>query len=78
MSEINEAFGRLVIKLRNNRNQSQEDFAWSIGSERKYMSDVELGKRNISLLFAKRVADGFGITLYDLFTMLENEIIHKD
>ena len=73
MSNINEKFGRLVVRLRKERNQSQEDFAWSIGSGNKYMSDVELGKRNISLNFANKVAEGFGISLYDLFVLLEKE-----
>lgn len=60
MSKVNEAFGRVVVRLRKERNQSQEDFAWSIGSGRKYMSDVELGKRSISLAFAAKVAKCFG------------------
>ena len=74
MGNVNKAFGRLIVRLRKQRNQSQEDFAWSIGSDRKYMSDVELGKRNVSLLFADKVAKGFGITLYDLFVELEKEL----
>lgn len=63
--EINKAFGRLIVRLRKERNQSQEDFAWSIGSGNKFMSDVELGKRSVSLLFADRVAKGFGLSLYE-------------
>lgn len=74
MSSINEAFGRVIVKLRKERGQSQEDFAWSIDSERKYMSDVELGKRNVSLLFADKVARGFGISLYELFVLIEKEL----
>lgn len=70
---INERFGRLIVRLRKERNQSQENFAWSIGSGNKYMSDVELGKRNVSLDFANKVAKGFGISLYDLFVLLEKE-----
>ena len=73
MSTINEKLGKLIVRLRKERNQSQEDFAWSIGSGNKYMSDVELGKRSVSLNFANKVAKGFGITLYDLFVLLENE-----
>lgn len=72
---INEAFGRVIVNLRKNRGQSQEDFAWSIDSDRKYMSDVELGKRNVSLLFANKVAKGFGITLYELFQEIEKEML---
>ena len=40
MSSINVVFGRVIVKLRKERGQSQEDFAWSIDSDRKYMSDV--------------------------------------
>ena len=71
---VNEAFGRIVVKLRKERGLSQESFAWDIGSDRKYMSDVELGKRKISLLFADKVAKGFGITLIELFNQLESEM----
>ena len=73
MSTINEKLGRLIVKMRNERNQTQEDFAWSINTDRRYMSDVELGKRNVSLDFADKVAQGFGITLYELFVLLEKE-----
>ena len=71
---INEAFGRVVVKLRKARGQSQEDLAWSIESSPKYMSDVELGKRNVSLFFADKVAEGFGLTLYQLFVEIEKEM----
>lgn len=74
MSSINVAFGRVIVNLRKDRNQSQEDFAWSIASDRKYMSDVELGKRNVSLLFADKVARGFGLSLHDLFVLIEEEL----
>lgn len=71
MSTINEKLGRLIVKMRNERNQTQEDFAWSIKTDRRYMSDVELGKRNVSLDFADKVAKGFGMSLYELFVLLE-------
>lgn len=74
MSNINEAFGRVVVKLRKARGQSQEAFAWSIESDRKYMSDVELGKRNVSLDFVARVAQGFGISVYNMIVLTEQEM----
>ena len=73
MDTINKAFGRVIVKLRKARMQSQEDLAWSIGSGPKYMSDVELGKRNVSLLYANKVADAFGITPHRLFELIEEE-----
>lgn len=74
MSEINKAFGRVVVRLRKARGQSQEDFAWSIDSDRKYMSDVELGKRNVSLNFVAKVAEGFGISVYNMIVLTEQEM----
>lgn len=74
MSEINKAFGRVVARLRKARGQSQEDFAWSIDSDRKYMSDVELGKLNVSLNFVAKVAEGFGISVYNMIVLTEQEM----
>lgn len=74
MSEINKAFGRVVARSRKARGQSQEDFAWSIDSDRKYMSDVELGKRNVSLNFVAKVAEGFGISVYNVIVLTEQEM----
>ena len=71
---INLAFGRVVVKMRKERGLSQEAFAWDIGSDKKYMSDVELGKRSVSLGFAAKVAKGFGISIYDLFVLIEKEL----
>ena len=71
---INKALGRVIVKMRKARGQSQEDFAWSINSGNKYMSDVELGKRSVSLSFADKVAKGFGITLLQLFDLIEAEM----
>ena len=54
---------------------SQEKFALTIGMDRTYYSSVESGKRNISLLNIKKLADGFGIPVADLFpkNMLDEE-----
>lgn len=71
---INRVFGKLIVRLRKERNQTQEDLAWAIETSPKYMSDVELGKRNVSLNFADRVAQAFDMSLYDLFVLIEKEL----
>ena len=73
MVSISEALGKTIARERRNRGLSQEEFVWMIGSDQKYLSDVELGKRNVSLLFAKRVADGFGFSISELFELIEKE-----
>lgn len=46
---------------------SQEKFALSINMDRTYLASVEKGKRNISLLNIKKIADGLNMSLEDLF-----------
>lgn len=41
-----------------------------IGMDRTYFSSVESGKRNISLLNIKKIADGLEITVDKLFENL--------
>lgn len=42
-------FGQAIRGLRQEKNISQEAFADMCGLHRTYISDVELGKRNVSL-----------------------------
>lgn len=64
---IKEKFGEQVRKLRVNNNMSQEKFALHIHMDRTYLASVEKGKRNISLENISKIANGFGITLEELF-----------
>ena len=71
---IKQQFG---IKLRKLRKQytklSQEEFAYSIGMDRTYYSSIENGNRNVSLVNIKKIADGLGITICELFRDIELE-----
>ena len=60
-------FGNKIRELRIQTGLSQEKFALKIGMDRTYYSSVEKGRRNISLCNIKKIADGFGISLSDLF-----------
>ena len=51
---------------------SQEKYALSIGMDRTYYSSVEAGKRNISIQNIKKIADGFGISIAELFGKAES------
>ena len=72
---IQEKVGKTIIKLRKERGMSQETFAYESGIDRRYMSDIENGKRNISLDILERVADKLGIKLSEFF--LEVEVIKE-
>ncbi len=60
-------FGKRIKELREATGLSQEKFALKIGMDRTYYSSVENGKRNISLVNIKKIADGLGISLSELF-----------
>jgi regulatory protein munI len=64
------AFGQRIRELRQFTGLSQEKFALKIEMDRTYFSSVESGKRNISLLNIKKIADGLDISVYKLFKNL--------
>jgi len=64
---ITEKLGKRIKELRNNKGISQEKFALSIGMDRTYFASVEAGKRNISIVNIKKIADGLGVSLNELF-----------
>ena len=63
-------FGQRIRELRQKTGLSQEKFDLMIGMDRTYFSSVESGKRNISLLNIKKIADGLEITVDKLFENL--------
>mgnify|MGYP003615110229 CR=1 FL=1 len=65
-------FGRAIRQIRCERKISQEEFADMCGMHRSYMSDVELGKRNISLENIQRIADALDLSTFDLFKIAED------
>jgi hypothetical protein len=64
---VQKQFGERIKTLRKERNFSQEKFALSIGMDRTYYSSVETGNRNVSIENIKKIADGFHISLEELF-----------
>lgn len=58
-----EQIGKTIIRLRKLRGISQEKFALESGIDRRYLSDVENGKRNVSFELLNRVANYFKVSL---------------
>lgn len=59
--------GNRIKELRGKMGLSQEKFALKINMDRTYFSSVESGKRNISIVNIKKIADGLDVTLSELF-----------
>ena len=67
---ITQKLGTRIKELRSKTGLSQEKFALSIEMDRTYFASVEAGRRNISISNIKKIADGLGISLSDLFAGL--------
>ena len=68
---IQQKFGQRIQLLRKERGLSQEKFALLIDMDRTYYASVEAGKRNISLVNIKKIADGLDISISQLFEAIE-------
>ena len=75
---IQNDFGYVCKKLRDAKGLSQEKFALLIDMDRTYYASVESGKRNISIQNIKKIADGFGISVSQLFKTMEMEVKNID
>ena len=64
---IKQEFGSRVRELRKQKGLSQEDFSFECGLDRTYVSQVEQGKRNISLQNIKAMADALSVPVAALF-----------
>lgn len=65
-----EAFGKRIRDLRKEKNISQEALALKSNLDRTYVSDIEKGKRNVSLLVLEKLAGGLEVELSDLIKNL--------
>jgi transcriptional regulator with XRE-family HTH domain len=59
-------FGRRLRKLRYERNLTQVQMAVDLGIDRTFISDVERGRKSISLRFLEVIAIGMNISLSEL------------
>ena len=68
---IQEKLGKVIVQLRKKEGISQETLALNAGIDRKYMSDIENGKRNISIDIIERLSKFFNTSISSLFLMVE-------
>ena len=68
---IEQKFGATIVRLRKERNLSQERFAGEAGVSTRYMSDVENGIRNVSLDIIEKIAKQLGLSISELFAEVE-------
>lgn len=64
--DLRQAFGLAVRRRRTQIGLSQEKLAELSGVERAYVSALERGKRNPTLMTQRRIAAALGVTLQQL------------
>lgn len=72
--ELAAAFGTVVREGRKERGFSQEGFADHVGVHRTYMGLVERGRNVVTILTARRIATGLGLSLPDLMERVERKL----
>ena len=64
---IEERFGMRIRELRNLQHMSQEELAFRCQLSKNYVSDVERGRRTVSLKAIEKFAHGLNVNLVELF-----------
>jgi transcriptional regulator with XRE-family HTH domain len=73
MQKIEQLFGSMVRKRRQELGLSQEGFADKAGIHRTYVSSIELGKVQVSIRIAAQLADALEVPLSQLWQDIEEE-----
>lgn len=68
---LQERVGQTIIDERKAQGMSQEKFAYEAEIDRRYMSDIENGRRNISLDILERICSTLHLSLSDFFAKVE-------
>ncbi|MBI3822049.1 MAG: helix-turn-helix transcriptional regulator [Planctomycetes bacterium] len=69
--DVRERFGFAVKVRREELKLTQEDLADKAGIHRTYLSDVERGSRNLSLINIERLAAALAMSMSELFRLVE-------
>jgi transcriptional regulator with XRE-family HTH domain len=67
MINIQKKFGNKLQEIRKQKGLSQEKLAFKSGLHRTYISDIERGARNLSLINIEKIAKALGISIKSLF-----------
>jgi transcriptional regulator with XRE-family HTH domain len=70
---IKTKFGIVVKELRQSKGLSQEKLAEIVELHRTYISDIERGEKNVTLLTIVKIAEGLEVNPSEIFIMLETK-----
>jgi len=68
-----ERFGEVIRRLRKGAGLSQEGLADLCGLHRTYVGSIERGEKTVTIATATKIADAFGLRLWQLLKRVEEE-----
>lgn len=71
--DVRERFGDAIRQKREDLGMTQEDLAEAAKLHRTYVSDVERGARNVSLIAIEQLASGLNTRLGELFDVVDGK-----
>lgn len=63
---VKRRFGARLHELRKAKDMTQEEMAFAAELDRSYLSAIECGKKNLSLINIQRIADALGVPASEL------------
>lgn len=67
ITDTNAQIGQLLKDLREDRGWSLRDLGMTVGMNKTYLGDIELGKRNPTVNSLEKIVAGYGLTLKEFF-----------
>ncbi len=71
--KITEKFGQRIKEIRTEKGISQEELSFRSDLHRTYISSIELGKRNVSLVNIEKLAKALECDINDFFIIQKNK-----
>lgn len=68
--DTNAQIGQLLKDLRDDRGWSLRDLGMTVGMNKTYLGDIELGKRNPTVNSLEKIVAGYGLTLKEFFAKM--------
>ena len=70
--DIHHKTGLAIVQLRKEQGISQYNLAIKANITFRYLSDIENGKRNLSLTILEKIANALGVKVSKILEMVEN------
>lgn len=68
--DTNAQIGQLLKDHREDRGWSLRDLGMTVGMNKTYLGDIELGKRNPTVNSLEKIVAGYGLTLKEFFAKM--------